>query len=142
MAETIQESISLLHRALADYIEATYHIGDEKLVQQRRMLLDAIGNIHQLPYIESTPRYAGSRRYAEVAGLSPAAIGLFNALADDAKGGRRIYDPPYRHQFDAIQEAGVHGKNLVIMTGTGSGKTESFLLPILSKPCARCCSTP
>ncbi len=36
----------------------------------------------------------------------------------------------YRHQYDAIQKAR-SGDNLVIATGTGSGKTECFLLPIL-----------
>src|SRR5262249_30992557 len=46
---------------------------------------------------------------------------------------RLIYDPPYRHQSDAVRGALIDGRNLIIMTGTGSGKTESFLLPILGK---------
>ena len=46
---------------------------------------------------------------------------------------RLIYNPPYRHQSDAVRASLVDGRNLVIMTGTGSGKTEAFLLPILGK---------
>ena len=37
----------------------------------------------------------------------------------------------YLHQEKAIRKA-LEGKNIVVSTGTGSGKTESFLLPILS----------
>jgi len=37
----------------------------------------------------------------------------------------------YVHQEEAIRKA-AEGKNLVVSTGTGSGKTESFLLPILN----------
>ena len=44
-----------------------------------------------------------------------------------------VYDPPYSHQSDAIRGCLIDRRNLVIMTGTGSGKTESFLLPILGK---------
>ena len=39
MALTIGETIQQLHRALRDYIEATYHIGHPILVAQRRRLL-------------------------------------------------------------------------------------------------------
>ena len=46
---------------------------------------------------------------------------------------RLIYDPPYRHQAESLRYNLIDGKNLVIMTGTGSGKTEAFLLPILGK---------
>ncbi len=38
----------------------------------------------------------------------------------------------YLHQEKAIRKA-LEGKNIVVSTGTGSGKTESFLLPILSE---------
>lgn len=37
----------------------------------------------------------------------------------------------YVHQEEAVRKA-AEGKNLVVSTGTGSGKTESFLLPILN----------
>jgi|GEM_PF-6599056 len=37
---------------------------------------------------------------------------------------------PYRHQFQAIQAAR-QGKSIVVSAGTGSGKTECFLIPIL-----------
>lgn len=38
--------------------------------------------------------------------------------------------PLYRHQADALRKLSAGG-NAVVSTGTGSGKTESFLLPIL-----------
>ena len=38
--------------------------------------------------------------------------------------------PLYRHQRNAIEKLKT-GRNLIVSTGTGSGKTESFLLPIL-----------
>lgn len=37
--------------------------------------------------------------------------------------------PLYRHQVDALRRIAA-GRNAVVSTGTGSGKTESFLLPI------------
>lgn len=43
------------------------------------------------------------------------------------------YDRPlYTHQVKAIKKV-VSGRNLVVSTGTGSGKTEAFLIPILNQ---------
>ena len=39
---------------------------------------------------------------------------------------------PYQHQAQAIEFSADKQRNIVIATGTGSGKTESFLLPILN----------
>src|SRR5699024_3110405 len=39
--------------------------------------------------------------------------------------------PLHRHQEEAIRKAVSHRRNLIVSTGTGSGKTESFLLPIV-----------
>ena len=135
MTQTIKETIKQLHSSLRDYIEATYHISAPALIEQRKELLDRPGVIHQIPYIESTPRYQSGESFSAIKGLPPAAAlkptrsspylrGNFPAL---------IYDPPYKHQSDAIRHSLVDGKNLLVMTGTGSGKTESFLLPILGK---------
>lgn len=39
--------------------------------------------------------------------------------------------PLYLHQEKAIRKIAEEGRNLVVSTGTGSGKTESFLIPVL-----------
>ena len=132
MTQTIQETISLLHGALREYIEATYHISSPALIDQRRRLLDRTGVIHQIPYIESTPRYQNGEPFGAIKGLPAAALAAYKALSIASLGLPAIlHDPPYKHQSDAIAHSLVGGKNLLIMTGTGSGKTESFLLPIL-----------
>ena len=131
---TIQQSIEQLRGALRDYIEATYHISAKSLIARRQALLDQPGVIHQVPYIESTPRYETGEGFSEMAGLSPAALKAYLAVAsrqDDLP--QLIYNPPYRHQSEAIRGSLIDSRNLIIMTGTGSGKTESFLLPILGK---------
>jgi hypothetical protein len=38
----------------------------------------------------------------------------------------------YQHQSDAIREVCGNGKNLVVCSGTGSGKTETFLIPLIN----------
>lgn len=40
--------------------------------------------------------------------------------------------PLFKHQEEAIRKS-VEGKNLIVTTGTGSGKTESFLIPIINE---------
>jgi ATP-dependent helicase YprA (DUF1998 family) len=133
MSATIEQTIGDLRKTLVSYIEATYHIGDPTMVRQRRRLLDQVGGIYQDPYLESTPRYVAGSRYAEMAGLPDAVRDAFVRLSDPASGAPVIFDPPYRHQEQSVRETLVNGKNLMVMTGTGSGKTESFLLPILGK---------
>ena len=134
MGLTIQESIRQLHGSLRDYIEAAYHISSPQLINQRKVLLEQQGIISQAPYIESTPRYQTSERFAEMQGLPKAALEIYELLSKpDGKQPALLYDPPYQHQSESIQANLINGKNLLIMTGTGSGKTESFLLPILGK---------
>lgn len=134
MAQTIHDTITQLHGALKDYIEATYHITDAPLIEQRRRLLDQAGAIFQIPYLESTPRYQVGERFSEMHGLPEAALQAYLALSKPSgELPAVLYDPPYDHQSKAIRDCLIDGKNLLIMTGTGSGKTESFLLPILGK---------
>jgi ATP-dependent helicase YprA (DUF1998 family) len=134
LALTINQTTDQLRLALRDYIEATYHIGDPKLVAQRQMLLDQPGVIFQRPYLESTPRYKTEQKFADIEGLDPSCLQAFAAVSRKEDGLQKlIYDPPYLHQSEAVRQALVDGRSLVVMTGTGSGKTESFLLPILGK---------
>src|SRR3984893_13824640 len=133
MSATIQQTIDQLRRTLTDYIEATYHIGHPSMVAQRKRLLEVVGGIFQIPYLESTPRYVARETYQSMADLPVAAREAFVRLSDPTRGKPVIFNPPYTHQARAVREVLVNNKNLMVMTGTGSGKTESFLLPILGK---------
>ena len=141
-ADTIGQTITKIQAALQDYIEAAYHISDAALVARRRILLEQEGVLFRAPYIESTPRYRTSRRFADLA-IPAAAIALFESLATDSGSGPRLlFDPPYTHQAEALEVAAGHGMSAVITTGTGSGKTESFLLPVLAKLAAEASGRP
>lgn len=144
-AATVTETVHELHRALQEYIEATYHIRHPALVEERRALLASDGVISQRPFFESTPRYRKQRRFRDIVGLPKAVLELFEALSrtprSETDPKRLVFDPPYEHQLRAVETAlvgistedGGRRQDLVVMTGTGSGKTESFLLPILGK---------
>lgn len=133
MSLTIGETIQQLHLALRDYIEATYHVSHPLMVQQRQRLLDEPEVIHQLPYLESTPRYRPGTHFRDL-GLDEAALEVFLSVAQASDGlDLLIHDPPYEHQARSVELSLVKGRSLVVVTGTGSGKTECFLLPILGK---------
>ena len=129
---TIAQTIAEIQSALQEYIEATYHVGNPAVIAQRKQLLESDGVIFQPPFIESTPRYQTGKRFADL-DLGAAASGLFASLTDASGDSERLlFDPPYTHQARAL-EAVRSGRSLVVTTGTGSGKTETFLLPMLAK---------
>ena len=133
MAVTIGETVQQLQDSLRDYIEATYHVSDPTLVVQRQRILQTPGVIHQQPYLESTPRYKSGSLFRDL-GLDSATLEVFSAVSkSEGDLDRLIYDPPYQHQAASTRLSLVEGRSLVVMTGTGSGKTECFLLPILGK---------
>jgi hypothetical protein len=93
-------------------------------------LSDAIAGSPMLtkgPLLEAVPPYAQG---ATLAGLVEQGVlhpGIDALRGDELPFGR----PLYQHQEAAIRKA-VTGRNLIVATGTGSGKTESFLLPIFN----------
>jgi len=113
---------------LAQYLEAQYHIWDESLVSNRSALLRAEGTIATEPYIEATPAYVPGKRYDELAIPKPVAKLLADASATTTTG---VPQTPYLHQALALDAFFRDNLDLVVSTGTGSGKTESFLMPIL-----------
>lgn len=120
-----------IHGRLRRYLEAQYHIRDTHLIAERRGLLAEPGAIAQVPFVEATPSYAVSEGYTSL--KLPAAV---RQLLDELSGwepGVGVY-PPYKHQADALEaffSAGDDGNDLIVATGTGSGKTETFLYSIL-----------
>lgn len=79
------------------------------------------------PYLEISPPYLHGRSPRELI-----AEGLFSPLMAGIEPAMPLDRPLYRHQELAVEKAVRHRRNLVIATGTGSGKTECFLLSILN----------
>jgi len=79
------------------------------------------------PLLESSPPYEHG---VSLAGLIARGVldPAFHRLASDKLPMNR---PLYLHQEQAIRKV-TAGRNIVVASGTGSGKTESFLLPILN----------
>ena len=115
-------------KALLRYIESAYHLSDANLLRQREALLHTEGVIAQCPYIESGAKYKVGKPFNDLQISSEVAAGL-TTLAK----AKLLFNPPYLHQEEAIEAILTGCKNIIVTTGTGSGKTECFLLPILGR---------
>lgn len=124
--------LEVMRNRLLTYIESSYHLSDSQLVSLRHALLEEPEVFCHSPFIESSARYASGRPYSELSIPQPSKE-LLTHLSS-AAGGEVVFPVPYEHQADALES--VLGKELrhtIVTTGTGSGKTETFLLPILGR---------
>lgn len=100
---------------------------------KREELLNKDGVFYKEPWIEPIPNYASSNKIENV-NFS----GLLNAderrlfVEFTKKGILKEGFPLYTHQETMLKKA-LSGDNCVITSGTGSGKTESFLLPVFAQ---------
>ena len=116
------------------------HIGDVSSFEEERealLLKDQV--LCREPWIEPIPSYkktldgAGRGRtindlsVADFPGMDERTIKLFQEFIST---GLMSY-PLYLHQYNMLKQA-LEGKDCVITSGTGSGKTESFLLPLFA----------
>ena len=120
-----------LNNRLQRYIETQYHIRDSWLVEERRALLQEPGTIGQRPFLETTASYARGQPYSDL-GL-PHPIGETLSEVAAWTPGIGVFPQPYVHQAEALQGIFQRRQDVVVATGTGSGKTETFLLPILGQ---------
>jgi ATP-dependent helicase YprA (DUF1998 family) len=118
-----------LTESLRSYIEAQYHIRNESLIRERRRLLEEHGAVSQVPFVESTPVYELGSTYAELEMPQPVKT-VLTRLAELDVG---LYPRPYVHQTKSLEAFFSRHADLIVATGTGSGKTESFLMPIIGQ---------
>lgn len=114
-----------------DYITTTFDLADPDYAKALRSELQREGMVAKGPYLDIGGSYetgATLSRLMEEGKASP----LFRTLEPVPEKERelKLERPLYSHQERALTLASA-GENLVVTTGTGSGKTESFLLPIL-----------
>ena len=122
-----------LKETYLDYITTTFDMADPGYKQELLKRLREPGAVARGPYLDIGGSYETGHTLRELiaaGSISP----LFSELEPVAEENRelKLDRPLYLHQETALLAANA-GKNLVVTTGTGSGKTESFLLPILEE---------
>ena len=144
------------------YLDTAFRIGDESVAEERRELLRKPGTLCTEPLIEPIPIYAPARgpngatvtfddlfldeaRNAALAGFPEPARRAFIELAlaglfpsvERANGGVRLKRKEmfslYDHQLKMLARGVRQGTPGIVTSGTGSGKTEAFLLPVIAQ---------
>ena len=119
-----------LRKALEDYIKSQYFGKSPILLSALRGKLDQEGVLYQKPYVESSPSYQNAPDGIQRSAKLPDWLkGYFHALSKADLG---VYSAPFCHQVSAL-EAAYAGQDLFVSTGTGSGKTECFMWPLMAK---------
>jgi ATP-dependent helicase YprA (DUF1998 family) len=132
-----------LKQAYLRYFDSPFDLRFEDLVEERRRLLDRDTVLYREPLIEPQPPYAGSDQNIVqaahtalngVPGWSAQTIADLGQFATDGLFLSRTPTPIelYRHQVAMLQVSAAQGRDAVILTGTGSGKTESIYLPVFA----------
>ena len=121
-------SLTLLKRIVeryGRYLETTFYFKDPELRKSFRQAL-VEGHLSKGPYLESTPTFRRGKKasdlFSELLKKAPSE-GFEKAMLGD----RTLY----LHQEEAIRKVFGEENNVVVATGTASGKTEAFLYPIL-----------
>ncbi len=143
MSATPSRVLSYIQDAYLKYYDTAFWLRDPKLLDERRKLLEATGATAQEVLLEAVLPYRSTLSAVEAgarAGLTEAQSKMLAQIVFGA-------DTSYRkHQAEALEiSLAPHGateRNVVVTSGTGSGKTESFLLPVLARLVKERGSTP
>jgi len=122
-AVSTSDSIKATYRR---YLSSLLAVRDPKIDAALRKAIDSTDMLDRGPYLEATPPYAPGKSIQELIDEGV----LAEKFADLASDVLPLSRPLYVHQEGAIRKVAA-GRNVVVATGTGSGKTESFLIPIL-----------
>lgn len=116
------------------YIKTAFGTDSAGFETERERLLRRVGTFSQEPWIEARPRYESSGLSISeldtnaLPGFSEEELDDFQALA--SCGLIEDYEL-HAHQVEMLRHS-ISGWPAVVTAGTGSGKTESFLLPLFA----------
>jgi len=132
------------------YVETNFRISDGITAKARRALLDTTNVLATEPFVEPVLRYESHDKKLEelafqlegpLSSLTPegrsafvelALSGLFDGHPSAGELRRGSDYAPYRHQISMLDRGLKPGQPGIVTSGTGSGKTESFMLPVLA----------
>ncbi len=121
------ETADQIRKNYIRYLQTIYFFRDPSLRRQFREALSAPDFLTRGPILEAAAPFRLGRSVEQMIGdgiLHPG----FRTLCSDAL---PLTRPLYLHQDRAVEKIVAGGRNVVVATGTGSGKTEAFLIPIL-----------
>ena len=111
------------------YLDSPFRLRYDALREERRNLLFQDGQLFREPLIEPISPYESS---GLTVGQACNQLGIPDEVADFiTRGLFRQNLPLYEHQYEALQHSR-DGRAVVVTTGTGSGKTECYLLPVFA----------
>ena len=118
-----------LRQRLTDYLRSQYLGKSQVLIEACESELNEKGRLYNEPYIESSSAYKTEPGGIESSPLPDNLKRLFRMLSERNLG---VFDPPYLHQVEALLRTW-RGEDILVSTGTGSGKTECFLWPLIAR---------
>ena len=132
MQYTPTQAHAHLKESISSYLESQYRIAHPLVFAERAELIRRAGVVTQEPFIEATPAFATAHHVRELEQIWPDAVpsGLSAIVEHGLPVGRF---PLYTHQEEALLASAGTAPNLLVASGTGSGKTEAFVLPILAR---------
>jgi DEAD/DEAH box helicase domain-containing protein len=129
-----------LSEAYLRYVDTEFWLRDQSIMAERRRLLEERGHLFTDVLLEPVVPYESTIKLSDAV----AEAGLSKEVTERV--GKALYGSftppgaPYmirNHQADALvhslRPGTANGRNVVVTSGTGSGKTEAFLLPIFAR---------
>ncbi|MGC7871815.1 DEAD/DEAH box helicase [Desulfosporosinus sp. SYSU MS00001] len=133
-SNSVQQYYQAIRDRLKNYIKSDYLANSETLLLYVDDILGELcsehTNIAREPYIETSASY--KKVPDGIKNLQRIEQGVKESLLKLVKENLGIFSNPFEHQVKAL-ECFSSGKDLFVSTGTGSGKTECFLWPIIAK---------
>ena len=118
------------------YVKTAFGTRFPSIEEERAERLRSNGTLAQEPWLEPLPSYVSSHKGIEdltkvdLPNMSDDEIKTFKSLVSCGLFSKNL--KLYQHQLEMLQNS-LNGVNCVITAGTGSGKTEAFLLPLFAQ---------